>query len=365
MDLSAPHRVPLTWLLEHGGDTIKLRTLRDLAPSGREGIEALETAIAASKAVSAIAKRQKDTGVFGGNFLGITPSVRDGIKEPGTIAQVRRLQQLGYPRAGRAFKLSDRLLFRVLSRDEDPGLLFEHQKLAKDVPAAAERLRDQHREAAAAALGEAGHLEDPRIRGAAHKIASDVSGFLRSDLAEKPFAKSGKSVILHPEAHPPTWYSWAMVAAMPNLQRERASFTERLGQYLAMPAPKKAYTIQVGKKTLKPTMVLLGDPIECDAKGNAKDLPLALLACELLARIGAVHLSASAVKVLTRLYAECDAHGVWRPGRLGAAPKATHPATYHFYPLALEAKSPEAKFADVTFRLALIARLMGREVSYT
>lgn len=365
MDLSAPHRVPLTWLLEHGGDTIKLRTLRDLAPTGREGIAELEAAIAASKPVTAIAKRQKDTGVFGGNFLGVAPSVRDGIKEPGTIAQVRRLQQLGYPRVGRAFKLSDRLLFRVLSRDEDPSLLFEYQKLGKDHPAAAEWLRDQHREAAAAALAEAGHLEDPRLRGAAHKIASDVSAFLRSELAERPFTKSGKSVILHPEAHPPTWYSWAMVAAMPNLQRERASFTERLGQYLAMPAPKKAYTIQVGKRTLKPTMVLLGDPIECDAKGHAKDLPLALLACELLARIGAVHLSVSAVKVLTRLYEDCDNQGVWRPARLAAAPKAMHPASYHFYPLAIDTKVAEAKVADVTFRLAMIARLMGRELSYT
>lgn len=365
MDLSAPHRVPLRWFEEHGGDPIRLRTLRDLAPTGREGIEALEAAIVSSKTVTTIAKRQKDTGAFGGNFLGIAPSVRDGIKEPGTIAQVRRLQQLGYPRAGRAFKLSDRLLFRVLSRDEDPGLLFEYQKLGKDHPAAAEWLRDQHREAAAAALAEAGHLEDPRIRGAAHKIASDVSAFLRSDLAEKPFAKSGTSVILHPEAHPPTWYSWAMVAAMPNLQRERAGFTERLGQYLATPAPKKPYAIQVGKKTLKPAMVLLGDPIDCDAKGNATDLPLALLACELLARIGAVHLSASALKVLTRLYEDCDDQGVWRPARLTVAPKATHPASYHFYPLAVDAKTAEVKVADVTFRLALIARLMGRELSYT
>lgn len=365
MDLSAPHRVPLSWLLEHGGDTIRLRTLRDLAPTGREGIEALEAAIAASKPVAAMAKRQKDTGIFGGNFLGIAPSVKDGIKEPGTIAQVRRLQQLGYPRTGRAFKLSDRLLFRVLSRDEDPGLLFEHQKLAKEYPARAEWLRDQHREAAAAALAEAGHLEDPRLRGAAHKVASDVSAFLRGDLAEAPFVRSGKSLILHPEAHPPTWYSWAMVAAMPNLQRERASFIERLGQYLAMPAPKKAYGIQVGKKSLKPTMVLLGDPIECDAKGQTKDLPLALLACELLARIGAVHLSTSAVKVLSRLYAECDEHGVWRPARLASAPKATHPASYHFYPLAIDAKPADAKVADVTFRLALIARLMGRELILT
>jgi hypothetical protein len=336
-----------------------------LAPPGQPGLDLLETAILEAKPVTAITRRQKDTGLFGGNFLGITPSVRDGIKEAGTVAQYRRLLQLGYPRGGRAFKLSERLLFRVLSRDEDPALLFEHQKLAKEQPAAAEWLRDQFREAATCALAEAGHVEDPRIRGSAHKIASQVSAFLRSDLSEKPFVKAGKTVVLHPEAHPPTWYSWAMIAAMPNLQRERAGFTERLGQYLSSPAPKKAYVLQVGKKTLKPVMTLLGDPIETDAKGNCKDLPLSLFAIELLARIGAAQNSTSAMRILNRLYGECDASGVWRPKRQMSAPKAVHPATYHFYPLTSDPKATDGKIIDVTFRLALIARLMGRPLEFS
>jgi hypothetical protein len=365
LDLTAPHRVPLSWLAQHGGDSVRLRTLRELAPPGQPGLDLIEAALHDSKPLAAIAKRQKDTGLFGGNFLGVAPSVRDGIKEPGTVAQYRRLLQLGYPRSGRAFKLSERMLFRVLSRDEDPGLLFEHQKLAKEHPPSAEWLRDQFREAAACALAEAGHVEDPRIRGSAHKIASQVSAFLRSDLCEKPFAKAGKAVVLHPEAHPPTWYSWAMIAAMPNLQRERASFTERLGQYLSSPAPKKTYVLQVGKKALKPTMVLLGDPIETDAKGNCKDLPLSLLAIELLARIGAAHISTSAMRILSRLSSECDASGVWRPKRQMSAPKASHPATYHFYPLAPDTKTADGKIVDVTFRLALIARLMGRPLEFS
>ncbi len=365
MDLTAPHRVPLSWLALHGGESVKLRTLRELAPPGQPGLDLLETAILEAKPVTAISKRQKDSGLFGGNFLGITPSVRDGIKEAGTVAQYRRLLQLGYPRGGRAFKLSERLLFRVLSRDDDPALMFEHQRLAKEQPVAAEWLRDQFREAATCALAEGGHVEDPRIRGSAHKIASQVSAFLRSDLSEKPFAKAGKTVVLHPEAHPPTWYSWAMIAAMPNLQRERAGFTERLGQYLSSPAPKKAYVLQVGKKTLKPVMTLLGNPIETDAKGNCKDLPLSLLAIELLARIGAAQNSTSAMRILNRLYAECDATGVWRPKRQMSAPKAVHPATYHFYPLAADPKATDGKIVDVTFRLALIAKLMGRPLEYT
>ncbi|MBK8005038.1 MAG: hypothetical protein IPK12_14220 [Gemmatimonadetes bacterium] len=126
------------------------------------------------------------------------------------------------------------------------------------------------------------------MRGSAHKIASEVSEFLRSPIAEKPFVRSGASTILNPEATPPTWLSLALVASMPALQRERAAFTERLGHYLSLPTPKKAWALAIGKKKLKPTHILLGDPIECDAKGTPKDLPLALHFLEMMARIGAL-----------------------------------------------------------------------------
>ncbi|MGH7526460.1 MAG: hypothetical protein ACREMX_07125, partial [Gemmatimonadales bacterium] len=166
-------------------------------------------------------------------MLGLAPSTAQGIKDVGTIPNYRRLLQLEWPRAGRPFKLADRVLFRLLSRDEDPALQFEYQKLVKSEPEAEGWVRGIIREAASAALAEAGFGEDPRLRGSGHKIANAVSQFLRSPLAEKPFVKAGKQIALHPEAYPPTWYSVAMLASMPNLQRERAGFTERLGHYLA------------------------------------------------------------------------------------------------------------------------------------
>ena len=46
----------------------------------------------------AVIKKQKDTGIWGGNLLGLAPSVKDGIKEVGTIPQYRRLLQIGWPR---------------------------------------------------------------------------------------------------------------------------------------------------------------------------------------------------------------------------------------------------------------------------
>jgi hypothetical protein len=367
VELPTSHRVPLRWLLEHGGESIRYRTLKEIAPPNvvsDEDLAAQLLALPGTKGVLAVTKKQKDTGIWGGNLLATAASPKDGIKEPGTVPQFRRLLQLGLPADQRGFRLAERTLFRLLSRDEDPTLLHEFQKLAKAEPLSIEWTRSVLREAATAALAEAGHIEDPRIRGAAHKIASAISEFLRSPLAAKPFVRSGSTTILNPEAHPPTWYSIAMMASMPNLQRERAGFTERLGQYLAHPAPKKAFVVQVGKKALKPTHLLLGDPIQADGKGLPKDVPLALHYIELLARIGALPHAPVATKVLGRLLKDTDDDGVWAPKNLRGAPKAINHATYHMYPLTTETKSNESRQVDVTFRLAMIAKVLGWSLEF-
>lgn len=355
------------WLLAHGGEVVRYRTFAELAPPGTIAQETVDSALAGvepSKSVQAVIKKQKEIGTWGGNLLGVAVSAALGVKDVGTVPQYRRLIQLGLPTTARPYKLADRLLYRLLSRDEDPALLFEYQKSAKGDEAFGLWARNLVRDGATTALAEAGNIEDPRVRGAAHKIASDVSEFLRSPLSQKPFVRSGAASVLHPEANPPTWYSVAMVAAMPNLQRERAGFRDRLVHYLSTPQPKKAYVLAVGKKKVKPTHVVLGDPIEADTKGLPKDIPLALHFLELLARLGGVTQSPPATKALSRLLKDCDANGVWNPKGLRSAPKATNPASYHTYPLDLESKSPEWKQVDVTFRLSLIAKLMGWGIEY-
>jgi len=357
----------LTWLLENAGPPIRYRTYTELAPPGYaspEVIAAAHMAVVESKAAQAVVKKQKDTGVWGGNLLGLAPSTAQGIKDVGTIPQYRRLLQLEWPRASRPFKLADRVLFRLLSRDEDPALLFEFQKMVKSDVDAEAWARGIMREAASAALAEAGYADDPRLRGAGYKIANAISQFLRGPLAEKPFIKSGKQVVLHPEAHPPSWYSVAMLSFMPNLQRERAGFTERLGHYLAQPAPKKAFVIQVGKRTVRPQHLLLGDPIEADVKGQPSDVPLALHYIELMARMGALPWAPVASRVLGRLLKDCDETGVWHPKNLRSPPKALNKITYHYYPLMADASTTEGREVDVTFRLALIAKLLGWSLDY-
>ena len=58
-------------------------------------------------------KKQKDSGIWGGNLLGLATSAAQGVKDVGTIPQYRRLLQLEWPRSSRAFKLADRVLFRL------------------------------------------------------------------------------------------------------------------------------------------------------------------------------------------------------------------------------------------------------------
>ena len=318
-----------------------------------------------SEPVSAVTTRQQETGLWGANFLAYGPSPRDNVEEPGTVAQYRRLIQLGVPRTTRPFRLADRVLFRTLSRDDDPLLWGEYADAADEEPKYAEWYRNQVREGVAAALAEAGHHDDPRLRGAAHKVASAVSAFLRSPQSQDPLIKRAGGWQLTSEVTPPSWWSLAMLAAMPALQRERAGFMERLGQYLAQPAEQRSFMIGIGQRTWKPSHLVLGDPIELDAKGQPKDVPLALHFIELLAGMGQLAAVESASSVLAQLMADIDTAGVWHPKNLRSQPKALSPVTYHSWPLSADDNTLESRQADITFRLAVIAKRLGWSLEYS
>jgi hypothetical protein len=318
-----------------------------------------------SPPVSAISTRQQDDGLWGANFLAYGPSEKDGITEVGTVAQYRRLVQLGVPNTTRPFRLADRVMFRALSRDEDPLLNGEFADAVDADPDTADTWRGLIREGVCAGLAEAGRQEDPRLRGAAHKVINEVSEFLRSPLAENPFIKKGGMQLLHPDATPPSWWSVAMIAAMPALQRERGAFLDRLGQYLARPFPEHSFSILVGGRTSKAPYLLLGDPIELDPKGLTRDVPLSLHFIELLAGIGQLQAVPRAVEAFSRLLEDVDALGVWHPRNLRSQPKAMSPVTYHAWPLSPDNGGMSARQADITFRLAKIAKLLGWGLEYS
>ncbi len=309
--------------------------------------------------------RKQRKGVWGGNILGIAPAKAQDIKDVGTVATYRHLVELGLPSGERVFRPAERVFYRLLSRDDDPALLFEYKKGGKGNSELAHWARRQFREGAAAALAQAGRTEDPRVRGCAHTVVTNVSAFLRSELAEKPIIRKANKGILHPDAYPPTMYSVAMLAYMPSLQRERAGFAERLGAYISRPATKRAYVIQLGRRGIKPSHLVLGEPLQASASGVPKDLPLALHWIELLVRLHLLDTSTVAQRILARLLKQCNAEGVWSPKNLRALPKSTSNLADFASPLEVDGKTVERRQSYVTFRLALIAKLAGWDLEYT
>jgi len=365
--------LPLSWLLEAASLPLQYRAYAEVVPEAQrdpERLAALRQAVLEYKPAQAIARKQRPTGLWGGNLLAPGASKAYGWTEIGTVYQYRRLLELGWPLSERPFREADRFLFQLLSRIEpdDPDrmvaqraheLLVEFQKPAKTDPGLGRWARRLGREAAACALARGGHVDDPRVRGTAHNIASNISLFLRSELADKPFKKAHGKTVLDPAANPPTIFAVEMLAFLPPVQRERAGFIERLGTYFSSPAPRRAFSILAGRKLLKPIFELLGDPLRSDAQGHVTDIPFALYWLELLARLSLVRQIPSASRVLARLYSESDDQGIWSPKSLRAMPKAMSPLTAHYFPLEGPGKSPAQRQTDVTFRLALIARLMG------
>lgn len=362
MEIPASHRFPLSWLFEAASLPLQYRSLTEVAPESArdpERVAQLRAEIQQYKEALAIARKQKETGLWGGNLLAPAPITALGWKEVGTVFQYRRLLELGWPGDMRPFRFADRFLFRLLSRDEDPTLLVEFQRPAKADPGLGVWARAMGAQAAAAALARGAHTDDPRLRGAAHRFASDISLYLRSELALKPFKKAHGKTVLEPLAYPPTVFSVETLAFMPAVQRERAAFLERLAGYFSTPAPRRAFFILAGKKLLRPMFEILGDPLHADAQGRIDDVPFAVYWLELLARLGILRRVPSASKVLARLYSECDEHGIWSPKSLRALPKSANPVLAHYFPLEGPGKSPAQRQTDVTFRLGLIARLLG------
>lgn len=348
--------------MEAASPPIQYRAMAEAAPEEARDPERLtELARLALeyKPAQAIARKQRDTGLWGANLLAPGADKAFGWSEVGTVFQYRRLLEMGWPPDQRVFRIADRFLFRLLSRDPDPALLVEFQRPGKADPGLALWARNLGREAAAASLARSGRGEDPRLRGAAHNIATGISTYLRSPLIEKPFKKAQGKTVIEPEAAPPSIFAIEMLAFLPALQRERSGFVERLGAYFSTPAPKRAFFQLAGKKVLPPIFVLMGDPLRADAHGHVPDVPFAVYWLELLARLGLVRQIPSAAKTLARLYSECDDQGIWTPKALRTLPKTESPVLTHYFPLEGAGKSPAQRQTDVTFRLALIARLLG------
>lgn len=284
----------------------------------------------------------------------------------GTIPAFRRLLELGWDVEAPLLATTRRLLFRLLAEDNDPTLLAELRP-ADDDEDLVRRGRLLLREAAACALAQAGFEADPRLRGAARRLIDRVHAFLRSPLAQKPWMRIGNQHVLPADAAPPSFHLLVMLAFMPQFRSEHAQFMDLLLGWLTQPWPRQSPVQQVGDHLVEQPHLVLGDFLSTRS-GLDSDMPSALAWLETMARLGFLDRHDGWVKLLDRTLGDCDRHGVWTPPRSMTMPEQVPVWSWPGLPLhdAASGNHEEATglSADITFRLALIARLVGRTLEF-
>lgn len=288
------------------------------------------------------------------------PSQRsENFEGIGTITAVRRLLEYGWDKDTPPLVHARRLLFRLLAEDEDPGYLFEFGGKGADEDMT-RRARAILREAAAATLAQAGYEGDPRLRGAARRITERVASYLRSPHAAKPFVRVGNQHVLPPEAAPPSIYAVSMLAYMPLFRTEHHEAIELLFHHLSQPLPRQEAIQLCGKRVVEQPHLVLGDML-----GNRNvadnDVVFAITWLELMARLGFLKRNDSWCKLYERFLDDRDASGIWHPHKGMSAARSSNPFLWPIYPLE-DHMSGDERWTDVTFRLGLIGRLLGRSI---
>ncbi|HSJ64464.1 MAG TPA: hypothetical protein VK922_11280 [Gemmatimonadaceae bacterium] len=357
-----PVTFPLGWLLANASGPIQYRAILEVAKLDLPGGSA-DCLRFLSPTALALAVSQSVGGSWGERMLTTPNGASAGLRGVGTVHAVRRLLEYGWDIDTPPLQQARRLLFRLLALDEDAAFAFELAPKRGADPDAIPRARSILREASSAVLAQAGYNKDPRVRGAATRVAGRVHEFLKTPLAESPLIRSGNQHVLSPEAHPPSFWFLLMLAYMPLFRTENFELMDRLGTYLAAPAPRTPPTIAVDRDVIPMPHLILGDPLP-SLQAAAADLPWALTWLELVARLGILQRNETWSGIFERLLAQRDNDGVWRSRKNSAIPISDNPFAWATYPLE-EELSDERRWTDVTFRLGLIARIAGRPIELT
>ena len=347
---------PLGWILNNASSAIQYRAITDVAgfAEGRESYRRLSLSFPPALQ---LAITQESDGTWGESILGVPEG--DGAKV-GTIPAFRRLLEYGWEKDSPPLIRARRVLFRLLAEDNDADQLYEFREAAGDDPDLIHRARNILREAAAAALAHAGYEGDPRLRGAARRILARVDSYLGSPLAERPWVRVGNRQVLAAEATPPSIHVLTMVAHMPLFRSENHSVVNRLITHLNRPLPRQEAFQQVGRHIVAQPHLVLGDPLSSRNIADA-DVPFALTWLELMARLGFLRKNEGWVSLFERFLDDRDRDYVWHPHRGSAKPQTTNPDVWVQFPLD-EGSGGEDRWSDVTFRIGLIARLLGRPI---
>jgi hypothetical protein len=311
-----------------------------------------------------LAVAQQADGVWS-EALMATPGARaEGFEGVGTVHAVRRLLEYGWDRESPPIAQARRLLFRLLAEDDDPAMLYEFLPRVtvkgKIDEEQAPMVRQYLREAAGAALAQAGYESDPRLRGAARRTLDRITEFLKSPLAEKPWIRVGNQQVLAPDAFPPSIHALLMLSHMPLFRSEYYDAMERLYRWLVRPLPRQEQIQLVGTRHLNVPWYVMGDRLPHRNAVEA-DVPAAMAWLELMARMGFLRRNENWLKMYERFVDDCGRDGVWHPHKGMAMPKSAATWVWATYPLE-PSQGGEERWADMTFRIGLIARIIGRPV---
>ena len=355
--LADPVQFPLGWILSNASSAIQYRAITDVAgfAEGREGYRRLSLSFPPALR---LAITQEGDGTWGESILGVPEG--NGASKVGTIPAFRRLLEYGWEKDSPPLIRARRVLFRLLAEDNDADQLYELRGPTGEDPELIHRARGSLREAAAAALAHAGYEGDPRLRGAARRILARVDSYLASPLAERPWVRVGNRQVLAAEANPPSIHVLTMVAHMPLFRSENHSVVNRLLAHLSQPLPRQEAFQQVGKHIVAQPHLVLGDPLSSRNIADS-DVPFALTWLELMARLGFLRKNEGWVSLFERFLDDRDRDYVWHPHRGTAKPETSNPEVWVQFPLD-EGSLGEGRWSDVTFRIGLIARLLGRPI---
>jgi hypothetical protein len=311
-----------------------------------------------------LALAQAGDGVWNQSMLSAPSARSEGFDDVGTIHAVRRMLEYGWDKDSPPVYQARRILFRLLAEDDDPELMFEFapNPNAKSKPEEEMRLmaRQTLREAAGAALAQAGFEADPRLRGAARRTLDRMMEFLKSPVGAKPWIRIGNRQVLSPDAFAPSIYALQMLAHMPLFRSEHYEGMELLYRWLTRPLPRQEQMQVVGKKIVPVPLLVMGDRLP-HRNAVEDDVPAALGWIELMARMGFLRRNENWSKMYERFVDDCGRDGVWHPHKGLAMPRSSNSWVWSAYPLE-PSRAGDERWADMTFRIGLIARLSGRPI---
>ena len=306
-----------------------------------------------------LALQQRLDGTWNHTMLGLPSGRSDRFEGVGTVPAVRRLIEFGWDKDSPPLVLARRPLFRLLAEDNDPEFLYELGAKATDEEPI-RRGRTILREAAGAALAQAGFEGDPRLRGTARRVLERIATFLRSPLAQKPWTRAGNQHVLAPEATPPSIYALIMFAHMPLFRTEHHESMDRLYQWLSQPLPRQEPLQMVGRKLVSQSHFVMGDQLP-NRNAADDDVASAIMWLELMARLGFLRRNENWSKLFDRFLDDRNEDGVWHPHKGMSAVRTSNPFVWPSYPLE-GALAGDERWTDFTFRLGLIARILGRTI---